>query len=367
MVEVEGERVQLYMEGLMIFTLDEKKKKLEAGILSVNDGHQLRVRAFSRKTYAGSRAPASWKKGGNESLPDQELRRYNTGLISFNSKSGAIASAPPSVALQNSEMWMPFELIPDIEEILGREVFLSRKSVKPVLSITGADFFSVLKPEHVESVRPASRQVAGRGFIPTLRIEKDQVSTVKRQVSGSIKNAAVASDGLGSVAKNLAIRAYTAATIITLNEGQELVCVLKGRQGSRELFKVKYAPGQEAKVIVENAVLPHDTHPTAEQGTDHAAGHGTDHEEDPAHFFHFLHYYQALNPVAGEKQFVLANKEMLLDFLDNRGLTVETELPSKLDTQGPPTGGGNPNCPSMRKHRPMFANNPGAGPGRPHH
>jgi hypothetical protein len=237
---------------------------------------------------------------------------------------------------RNREIWMPFNLIPDIEELMGSRVTLDRSKVKPVLSITGANFYSVLRPDHVEEAKPIKKRVDTRGFVPSYLFEKDQVVMSKARASGKIESL-VELLKLGVVAKDLSVRSYTAATVINLNKGEELVCLLKGDRGEKkELFRVKYAPDREAKVVLENAA------------TQYVNGSQVHHHNklkngDPIQSFHFLHYYEAMK-VGNEKQLLLANEEMLVDFMNN-----------VIGPPPPPTGGNDPGCPAVILPRELFS------------
>jgi hypothetical protein len=340
MIEVQGNSVRLYLEGLMLFALNEEQNRLEAGILNVDDEHNLRVRAFSRKSTKKDACPEGvWKRVKAESIPDPELRAYDQGEIAILCAGGESKNIVSPTMPANREMWMPFNLIPEFEEIVGSEVTLDRSKVKPVLSITGGNFYSVLRPDHVEDAKPIERRVDTRGFIQTYRLEKDQVLIGKTKSHKHIESAHDLAN-LVAVAKDLAIRAYTAATMITLNKGEELVCMLKSEQGEqRELFRVKYAPNREAKVVLENAVTQHD------DGS-HLQSHSGGETSGHVHGFHFLHYYEAIKEISEKKQFLLANEEMLVDFLNNE---TETEPES-----GNPTGGQDPTCPAVIMSRGLF-------------
>ncbi|MBS1790197.1 MAG: hypothetical protein JST85_20905 [Acidobacteria bacterium] len=317
MALVKGESVQLYLEGLLIFTLDEEQKRLQVGILSVNDMHSLKVTTYRRDSSA------SWQKNSEEYISDDELRLYDIGQIRLNTQDGQIRSSPPSVDLQVEEFWMPFELIPDLEELIGR-VVIDRDKVKPVLTVTGGEYFSVLKPDHVETKMPSARRVLSRGLITSLRLEKDQVHEARRTVTRPVKREDI--DRLGLSIQNLDIKAYSLGMVIQLDAEEELVCFLGEENGdTRELFRVEYEEGVEAKVLIQNAV--EDTHNDHHQVAD---------DDDPASFFHFLHYYHALSDHEDDKEYLIANMEMLLDYLN--------QVP-----RGPvSTGGGNPLCPAVR-------------------
>jgi hypothetical protein len=338
MVEVQGKSVRLYLEGLMFFALNEEQNRLEAGILNVDDNHNLRVRTFSRRpTKTGVCSDEVWKTGEAESIPDIDLRLYDQGEITILSPGGETKNIASPMVPRNREMWMPFNLIPEFEDIVGSKVTLDRSRVKPVLSITGGNFFSVLRPDHVEDAKPLEKRVDTRGFIQTYRLEKDQVVMAKNK---SHRNIESVDDlvNLVAAAKDLAIRAYTAATIITLNKGEELVCVLKSEQGEqRELFRVKYVPNREAKVVIENAVTQH-------EDDSHVHSHSGVEESNPRHFFHFLHFYDAIKEIDEKRQFLLVNEEMLVEFLNN-----ETG-PQTAN----PTGGDHPTCPAVTMSEGLF-------------
>jgi hypothetical protein len=335
MVEVQGNSVRLYLEGLMFFALDKEQNRLEVGLLNVDDQHNLRVRAFSRKsTKKASSSYKVWEIGDAESIPDIDLRLYDHGEITLLSSGAESQNITSPMVPENHEMWMPFNLIPEFEDIVGSKVTLDRSKVKPVLSITGANFFSVLRPDHVEDAKPPEKRVDRRGFVQTYRLEKDQVFNGKtnaktrrhiQSVDDVIK--------LGVEAKDLSIRTYTAATMITLNKGEELVCVLKSEQGEhRELFRVKYAPNREAKIVLANAVTQRDD-------SSHVHCHSEGEKSNPMHFFHFLCYYEAVKEINEKKQFLLANEDMIVEFLND-----ETEI--EIDPENP-TGGNHPTCPAV--------------------
>jgi hypothetical protein len=324
MVEAQGNSVRLYLEGLMIFAFDEEQNRFEAGILNVDDGHNLKVRTYSRESpNPGDCSDESWIKMGDETIPDTDLRRYEQGKITILGPGGKPKNISSPLVPRNSELWMPFNLIPDIEDILESKVKLIRSKVKPVLSITGGHFFSVLKPAHLEN-----RRTEDCGFTRTYRLEKDQVMKGKKNACGKIGSLEGLTEFRVAV-KELAIRAYTAATIITLNEGEELNCVLKGKQTeSKILFKIKYAPDREAKVAIENAVTQH-SHNSGEH-----SHHGAD--NDPMRFFHFLHFYDAIKNSEEIKTFFLANEEKIMEFMKD-GVGIQTF-----------TGATDPFCPAVR-------------------
>jgi hypothetical protein len=344
MIEVQGKSVRLYLEGLMFFALNEEQNRLEAGILNVDDQHNMRVRAFSRRSTKKTTYPEGvWRRVKAESIPDTELRSYEQGEIAILCAGGESKNITSTTMPANREMWMPFNLIPEFEDIVGSEVTLDRSKVKPVLSITGGNFYSVLRPDHVEDAKPIERRVDTRGFIQTYRLEKDQVLTEKNNSHRHTESVHDLAD-LVAAAKDLAIRAYTAATIITLNKGEELVCVLKNQQGEqRMLFRVKYAPNREAKVVLENAVTQHD------DGS-HLHSHSGGGTSSDVHGFHFLHFYEAIKEINEKKQFLLANEEMLAEFLNNE---VETESNGDIESVNP-TGGADPECPAVLMPRGLF-------------
>lgn len=323
MVLVKGDSVQLYLEGLLIFTLDREQKRLQVGILSVHDEHSLKITPYQRVSLG------DWQMGTSEPINDDELRRYETGQIRLNTQGGEIRSSSPSVDLQTKEFWMPFELIPDLEDLIG-EVDIDPSQVKPVLTVTGGEYFSVLKPDHVETRMPTARRVLNRGLITSLRLDKDEVHEARKMVTPPVKREDI--DRLGLSIQNLDIKAYSLGTFIQLNEGEELVCFLgEDEETGKTLFKVQYEEGVEAKVLIQNAVEdthtghsdPGDQNPVAD-------------DDDPANFFHFLHYYHALSRHYDPKEYVIANIEMLLDYLN------------KQPRGAVSTGGGNPLCPAVR-------------------
>jgi hypothetical protein len=336
-VEVQGSTVRLYLEGLMFLALNEQQKRLEAGLLNLNDGHNLNVRTFSRKsTKTGAYSDEAWEKVKVESIPETELQRFEQGEITVLCADGESKNITTPMVPGNREIWMPFNLIPDIEEILGSRVTLDRSKVKPVLSITGGKFFSVLRPDHVEDEMPPKKRVDTRGFVPTYLFEKDQVVMGKTKVHGKIESLEELLE-LGLAANDLSVRSYTAATMITLNKGEELVCVLKSEQGAqRELFRVKYAQNCEAKVVIENAA-------TKYVNGSKVHSHSGMEKSDPKHFFHFLHYYGAMKVINEKNQFLLASGDMLVDFVNN-----------ELGPPPPPTGGNDPTCPAVRKSGGLF-------------
>jgi hypothetical protein len=346
MVEVQGNSVRLYLEGLMLFALNEEETRLEAGILNVDDGHNLKVRTFSRKSAKpGACFDEVWKEDEPEYIPDSDLRLYEQGEITILCPEGKPKNIVSPMVPRNREMWMPLSLIPDLEDIVGSRVKLDRSKVKPVLSITGGNFFSVLRPDHVEDEKPLEKRADTRGFIQTYRLKKDQLRNLKTKASREIVSVEDLIN-LGVAAKDIGIRAYTAATMITLNKGEELVCVLKSEQGEqRELFRVKYAPNRDAKVVLENGVAQH------EEGS-HVHSHSGEEKSDPMDFFHFLHYYEAIKKINEKKQFLLANEEMLVEFLKNdTEIEIETSHESwDSDT----TGGGDPTCPAVTMSRELF-------------
>jgi hypothetical protein len=344
MIELQGNSVRLYLEGLMLFALHEEENRLEAGILNVDDKHNLKVRTFSRKSAKpGACCDEVWKEREPEYIPDRDLRLYEHGELTIFCPTGESKNIVSPMVPRNREIWMPFNLIPDFEEIVGSRVTLDRSKVKPVLSITGGNFFSALTPDHVQAAKPFEKRASTRGFIPTYRLEKDQLRYFKTKASGeilSVKDLIT----LGGAAKDLGIRAYTAATMITLNKGEELVCVLKSEQGEqRELLRVKYDPNREAKVVLENGVTQH-------EDSSHLHSHSVRGTSDPMHFFHFLHYYEAIKKIDEKKQFLLANEEMLVEFFKDDN---EIETSHGLQALGP-TGGDDPACPAVVMSRGLF-------------
>jgi hypothetical protein len=70
------------------------------------------------------------------------------------------------------------------------------------------------------------------------------------------------------------------------------------------------------------------------------------------HFFHFLHYYEAIKKIKEKKQFLLANEEMLVEFLKN---DTENEVETlQTEEAGSPTGGNDPECPAARMSMGLF-------------
>jgi hypothetical protein len=321
MIEVQGNSLRLYLEGLMFFALNEEQNRFEAGILNIDDGHTLSVRGFSRRSTKNSDCSDEvWEEEEPELIPDKELQLYEQGEVTILGPGDKPQNISSPLVPRNRESWMPFSLIPDIEDILERKVRLIRSKVKPVLGITGANFFSVLRPDHLE---PAIDEY---GFIRTYRLEKDQVLMVKTKSTGNIESLEDLIK-LGAAVKELAIRAYTAATIITLNKGQELVCVLKGDQAQqRLLFRVKYDPDREAKVAIQNAVSEH------VHGSEVHPHHG-DRGDDPKDSFHFLHFYDAIKNIKVKEKYFLASEEAVVKFL--------SEIQAR-------TGGDDPFCPAIR-------------------
>ncbi len=321
----------------MFLALNEQQKRLEAGILNLNDGHSLSVRTFSREsTKAEVNSDEVWEKVKVETIPDTELQRYDRGELTVLCDGGESKNIVTPTVPGSREIWMPFNLIPDIEEIVGSKVTLDRSKVRPVLSITGGKFYSVLRPDHVEEEKPPKKRVDTRGFIPSYVFEKDQVVTAKTKARGKIESLEEVLR-LGVAANDLSVRSYTAATMITLNKGEELVCVLKSGQGERrELFRVKYAPNCEAKVVIANDAAQY-------INGSHEHAHTGEKKSDHRHSFHFLHYYGAMEVINEKKQFLLANEEMLVDFVNNQ-----------IGPPPPPTGGADPECPAVRKSGGLF-------------
>jgi hypothetical protein len=337
-VEVEGSSVRLYLEGLMFLSLNKEQKRLDAGILNLNDGHNLNVRTFNRKnTKASVNSAEVWEKVNAETIPDGALQHFERGELTIQLPEGDSKKlSSPMMMPRNREIWMPFNLIPDIEELLGSKVTLDRSKVKPVLSITGANFYSVLRPDHVEEAMPPKKRADARGFVSSYLFEKDQVVMAKARASGKIESLDEMLK-LGIVARDLSVRSYTAATVINLNKGEELVCLLKGDRGEKkELFRVKYAPDREAKVVLENAA-------TQYVNGSQVHHHNRVKKGDPIQSFHFLHYYEAMK-VSDEKQFLLASEDKLVDFVNN-----------VIDPPPPPTGGNFPNCPAVILSRELFS------------
>jgi predicted RNA-binding protein YlxR (DUF448 family) len=369
-VEVQGSSVRLYLEGLMIFALNKEQKRLEAGILNVDDGHNLRLRTFSRKSANnGGYSDEGWEKVKAESIPNTELQRYGQGEVTILSPGGESKNIATPIVPGNREIWTPFDLIPDIEEIVGSRVRLDRSKVKPVLSITGGKFYSVIRPDHVEDAKPPDRRVERRGFIPTYLVEKDQVMMAKAKACGKIESLEDLVK-LGVAVNDLSVRSYTAATMITLNKGEELVCVLKGERGEqRELFRVKYAPNREAKVVLENAVNQYG------KGSP-VHSHIGEKKSDLKHIFHFLHFYEAMKVMNEKRQVLLASEDMLVNFVNSEMGTPlppqcgnalfqgNVQFPSVLASPLMPrlsgvrrpifTGADNPLCPSGRKSGGLF-------------
>ncbi len=345
MVEVQGNIVRLYLEGLMFFAHNEEQKQLEAGILNVDDVHNLKVRTFSRKSAKpGACFDEVWKEGEPEYIPDSDLRLYEQGELTILSHGGESKNIVSPMVPRNREVWMPLNLIPDFEDIVGSRVKLDRSKVKPVLSIAGGNFFSVLRPDHVEAAKPLEKRADTRGFIPTYRLEKDQLRHFKAKASREIVSVEDLIN-LGVAAKDLGIRSYTAATMITLNKDEELVCVLKSEQGEqRELFRVKYAPNREAKVVLVNGVTKH-------EDSSHLHSHSGGGDSDLVNFFHFLHYYEAIKKISEKKQFLLANEEMLVEFSKN---DTENEVETLQGEEENPTGGNDPTCPAVTMSRSLF-------------
>lgn len=341
MVEVQGNSVRLYMEGLMFFALDQENNRLEAGILNVDDGHNLKIRTFSRKEPKnGAYIDEVWEVGGHESIPDADLRLYDQGEITILCPGGESKNICSPMVPRNQEMWMPFNLIPEFEDIVGSTVKLDRTKVKPVLNITGGNFFSVLKPDHVEDAKPFEKRAGTRGFFQTYRFDKDLVVSGKIRAKTRSPNLQSVDDlvACGIVAEDLAIRTYTAATMITLNKGEELVCVLKREGGeSRELFRVKYASDCEAKVVLENAVTQHDGH-------SHVHSHNGAEKSDPINYFHFLHFYDAIKECNEKKQFFLASEDRIMEYMKDDTVTLMNGDAMTLST----TGGDHPTCPAIR-------------------
>ena len=350
MVEVQGNSVRLYLEGLMFLAFDKKEYCLEAGILNVDDGHNLRIRTFSRNpTMTSATSDEIWDTGEAESIPDSELRLYDRGEITalrHGNKAKRITSA---LVPENIEMWMPLNLIPEFEDIVGCRVKLDRSKVRPVISIPGGNFFSVLQPDHVEDAKPPQKQARTRGFIQTYRLGKEVVSNPKIESCGEFKSLHDLLNS-GVAHKNLAIRAYTAATMITLNEDEELIGILKrGRAEQRMIFRVKYDPNREAKVVIENAVTQHDDNTLVHSHVDMD-------KSDPSHFFHFLHFYDAIRNVDEEKQYVLVDSDMLDEFF-NMDAKAKPEAASEADPEpdpGNPTGGNHPTCPAVLMSSGLF-------------
>jgi hypothetical protein len=332
----------------------------------VDDSHNLRVRTYSRKsTKTGAYSDAVWEKVKAEYIPDKELQRYEQGEITILGAGGESKNIASPIVPGSREIWAPFDLIPDIEEILGSKVKLDRNKVRPVLSITGGNFYSVLRPDHLEEEKPADKRADTRGFIPTYLFEKDQVVMATTKACGKIESLEDLLK-LGVEANDLSVRAYTAATMITLNKGEELVCVLKNKQGEqRELFRVKYAPNREAKVAIENAATQYGT-------GSHVHSHA---RNDLKHYFHFLHFYEAMKVINQKKQFLLASEDMLVDFVNNEigsspsprcadavfqqnvqfpfvRASMLVSRPSRL--RGIVTGGDHPTCPAGRKSGGLF-------------
>jgi hypothetical protein len=66
----------------MFLSLNKEQKRLDAGILNLNDGHNLNVRTFSRKnTKATVNSVEIWEKVNAETISDGELQRFERGEL----------------------------------------------------------------------------------------------------------------------------------------------------------------------------------------------------------------------------------------------------------------------------------------------
>jgi hypothetical protein len=99
------------------------------------------------------------------------------------------------------------------------------------------------------------------------------------------------------------------------------------------LFRVKYSPDSEAKVVIENTPnrLDH-----AEMQPHHHPG-GV--ESDLSGVFHFLHFYDAIKENRSKKKYFLTSEATILKFLN------------KIQVN---TGGDNPLCPSVGRPGGLF-------------
>jgi len=324
MTTVKGKSVRLYVEGLIILTFNDQERFLETGIHSQSHGHILEIRVYRKS------ASSDWERIELRRHEHGEIRYFETGRISIESN-GDIINSEVKLATSyfdnDGEAWSPFNAIPNLEaEILGRPVTLDYNALKPAVKITAGDFYSVFNPLHLKDEQPDSAKDNLQSYVA----EKDRVQHVRDNPHGRIDDLKHLEQRMGTRAENLGVRTYTAAAMLPLNKNQALIGQLE-KEGAQPdikgLFRVEYDPEYEIKIVVRN-VPEDDRQADSEDQNQHSMG-----QDDPAHTFHFLHFYNAIK-TRFASQNILGTELMMVKYANK-------------DRIGIITGAQNPNCPML--------------------
>ncbi|HKX29831.1 MAG TPA: hypothetical protein VJ302_19225, partial [Blastocatellia bacterium] len=162
-------------------------------------------------------------------------------------------------------------------------------------------------------------------FQPTFRPNYKQLQEVRQDPHhGPIENIRDLERVLQGPIPNLAVRAYTAATVISLSHSQKLIMELTGESGTQRLIEVTHDSSYEAKIVLNNNI-------------DHAMTASKDHDgpTPSEHYFHFRHFYQAIKGGGELEKVVLANEKLMVEYVNERKSLLFT-------------GGSHPNCPVIR-------------------
>lgn len=315
--------VVLSLEGLLIFTLEQESRFLEAGVLGQVMGHELQV-FISRRPISpqGTATPPGFEQILASKLSQTLIREHEEAFIYIDTDSG-IPSVVNSVTLAdtsqivNGRHWTPFEDIPNLEgaDFSGDTTGILRNIVRPAIKVTNGKFFATLAdPISNRFVYVVSRE-------PLEKLKHDNVIT-GHPTRGELD--LLLKEKLGGDIKPITRLGTTAITQLTIEQNQALVFCLG--KGDREIFRLPFVPDTEFNVEIKYfPIEPVHSH----------VGSGHEHSQ-PEPLFHSLFFYDALTDFTpAAKQKIVTNIVQLFQFF---GLNDPGE-----------GGTGDPLCPSIRR------------------
>lgn len=358
MQTLKAKSVRLYLEGLMILSYNCERKILEAGIHSQAHCHTLEINTYERMS-----ASSKWKYQESLSFTCEEICQFKTGRIFIEhgeSIMGSEVELADSYCDNDGEAWSPFNAIPSLTEILGiddSDVTLNYDVLKPAVEITAGKFHSVFYPLHLKKEENRSTETNLQSYLAN----REHLREVRERPPESehINNLSQLEEQKDVRKRNLGVRSYTAAAILSLSEDKALVGQLEKAGDppeTKNLFKVGYDQDREIKIVVRNVppeyifvpgsrkrsqnLMERDDHAHAdtlvalgERGIEYHSIEGN----IAPYVFHSLHFYNAIiNPPLPEKQNVLGTESLMVDYANGGPFVMKT-------------GAHNPNCPMGRR------------------
>ncbi|HKX30177.1 MAG TPA: hypothetical protein VJ302_20980, partial [Blastocatellia bacterium] len=254
MITLKAEAIWFYFEGLLMVTYDRENKRFQAGVLNAPH-HKLEIHYFDRR--AGDQ---DWGRGQKKEYDRKGLAPFDHGNITVTG--GGAPAQVSSIPIPEGEIWLPFEVIPDLEtEILKYPVEIELEALRPVINLNGTEFYSVLNPSPLPPGHPRNQKQPSPGktdhpdFQPTFRPNYKRLQDVRNDPHhGPIENIRDLERVLQGPIPNLAVRAYTAATVISLSHSQKLIMELTGESGTQRLIEVAHDSNYEAKIVLNNNI-----------------------------------------------------------------------------------------------------------------